>query len=428
MYLVMDTAYGINKIKKYNLLIIAYANDYPTEDRPIAGPFVKEFIEQVGKNYNCKIMLVERRFVGIGVTSQLRRFGRIVRRLLGSKSVKDILVSNSPEDDEESIIRVTYPVFILRNFPLHFLNGITSVRMARKALIKSRFKPDIMQTFKSFPPAYIAWKLKRKFHAPVVNMEYQGPFSSYEAEPHCMGRAIAAIKNIDRTVHTKYQIEVIKAYGIPSEKLGLLYFGINTDEFIFNEEEHLERKVEAEQKRFKLLIVGRIEEEKGFKYLINAINMLVTEYPNIQLSIVGPKGNCFEWVMNSIKILNLQRNVKYLGIVKQRRDVSALINKHHILIIASLIESQGMTMLEALSCGKPVVATRCGGPQEIINKDNGILVAPCDSNALAYGIREIMGHYAKYHPWKIREFAVKTFGYGVVCEKIHKLYEELIDR
>ncbi len=414
--------------KKKNLLIIAYAADYPTKDRPTAGLFIKEFVDHLGQSYNCKLMLVKRKFIGIGMRSQINYFLNTLKKLFNRALLeKTGRNPGSFKSSEESVLPVNYPVFTIHGKPLHIFNGLSSVWSARRVLAESGFKPDLIQTFKSFPPAYIGWKLKQKYQVPVVNMEYQGPFSSYAEEPYCMKRALSAIGNIDRTIYTKFQTGVIRSYGIPADRLGHGHFGINTDRFGFDEQTYLKRKSEITKKRAKLLVIGRVDEEKGFKYLINSTSILVKEYPEIQLSIVGPKGNCFEWAMNKIKLLHIEKNVRYLGVV-QRDDLPKVINEHDILVIASLIETLGLTMLEAFSCGKPVVATRCGGPEEFINENIGILVPVRDSSALAHGIRQAIRNYHNYDPKVIREYALKNYGYGVVTKRFQRLYDELLLR
>ena len=416
----------MTSLRKKNILIIAFASDYPKKERPVAGPFIKEFVDKIGSDYNCEVMLVKRIFIDfIGFRSNLKNFWKALKFFIFMKfSKKEIAQNSSYEHMNESILLVTYPVFKIYGIRLHIFDGICVAVVAQIVLKKSGFKPDIIQTFKSFPPAYIGWKLKQKYHIPVINIEYQGPFSGYSEEPFCMKYVLSAIRNIDRTVYTKFQTNIIKSYGIPDNKLGHGHFGVDTDKFKFDEEKYSKRKNEVLKNKIKLLIIGRVEEEKGLKYLIESISILVKEYPDIQLSIVGPKGNCFDWLIETIKLLDIEKNVRYLGII-QREELAEVINDHDIIIIASLIETLGMTMLEALSCGKPVVATKCGGPEEFITENNGILVPARDASELARGTIYVIRNYRKFNPNKISEYVLKNYSYSVVGRKFNNLYEEL---
>jgi glycosyltransferase involved in cell wall biosynthesis len=414
---------------KRNILIIAHMHDFPTKGRPVAGTFIKEFVDCISDSCNYRLMLVKKDFIRISVRAQTSQLISLAKRLLNGAifEKRKIEESDYAEQAAERILPVSYPVLMVFGRPLYLLSGLTLAMTANKVLKKSGFKPDIIQTFKSFPSAYIGWKLKRRFRVPVVNVEYQGPFARYSDEPYCMKRALTAIRNIDRTVYTKFQTKVIKSYGIPEGKLGHWYFGVDAKKFAFDEEKYLKRKTETAKNRFKLLIVGRVEEEKGLKYLIMAMPELVDKYPEIRLSIAGPKGNCFDWVTETIGLLGLKKNVQYLGEV-QREELPGVINDHDIVVVASLFETLGLTTFEAMSCGKPVVAARCGGPEEIINEETGVLVPVGNSQALAKGAEHVIQNYEKYDPMRIRQYVLKNYDYRVMKERLFRLYGELILR
>lgn len=416
----------VSPFKKKTILIIALAADYPTKEKSTAGPFIKEFFKHLSSIYDCRVMLVEREFIAI--RHLLKWFWNTIERWLNwIFPKKEIRGYRNNGQDKERVLHVKYPVVTVSGVPLHVFDGISAVWKARKALKGNEFKIDIIQTFKSFPPAYIGWKIKKNFGVPVVNMEYQGPFSSYADEPYRMKRVLAAIGNIDRTVYTKFQIDVIRSYGIPDGKLGHGHFGVDTERFVFDKGKYLKRKKESLENRVKLLIIGRVEEEKGLKDLIEAMSILAGDFPKVQLSIVGSKGDCFEWVMNRIKVLGIEENVRYLGFVEERY-LPGIISDHDILIIASLLETLGMTMLEALSCGKPVVATKCGGPEEVINEHTGVLVPVRDSSALAHGIKKVIERYDSYDPDLIRGYVLNNFSYTMIGKRFRNLYEELVQK
>ena len=240
-----------------------------------------------------------------------------------------------------------------------------------------------------------------------------------------MRRVLDTIRNIDITVHSRFQVDSIRPYGIPDERLGQGHFGIDTDRFLFNEKKYLERKEEISKGKIRLLVIGRVEEEKGIRYLAEAMVGLVKEYPDIMLSLAGSKGNCSDWLFDYCRSNRLEENIKYLGMVE--RDVlPEVVNDHDIVVVASLYEAFGMTMLEAMSCGKPIVATRCGGPDEVVNEDIGILVSPRDAPALVDGIRCVITDYSRYDPRRIRGYVLRDYDYKVVKRRFSALYEKLL--
>ena len=84
-------------------------------------------------------------------------------------------------------------------------------------------------------------------------------------------------------------------------------------------------------------------------------------------------------------------------------------------------------MIEALASGKPVVATRSGGPEEIIDESVGIVVEPGDSEMLADAIRRIDARYNEFQPEKLAEFGNRRYSLDTVARRIGDVYAEIAD-
>jgi len=87
-----------------------------------------------------------------------------------------------------------------------------------------------------------------------------------------------------------------------------------------------------------------------------------------------------------------------------------------------------VVLTEALACGTPVVATRCGGPEDIVNDQAGVLVPPDDPEALACGIEHVLDRRADYNPAQLRAYALDNFGLQTVGRRILNLYSEALER
>lgn len=398
------------------LLIIS--DMYPSKENPISGAFIEEQVEHLKKYNAIRVMVIGRRFVRIGIRSFLRYMSQ---RKEGRGD------TNRREDNkrEQDVIRIEYPVFIVIRRPLHIFNGMAAYLTAYNKLKKTGFRPDLIYAHKSFPAGYVGWKLKENLNIPVVTMEFQGPFSSYFNEPYRGKRVIETIKHVDRTIYTKFQLKEIQAYGVSGDKLGLAYFGVDTERFFFDKEVYKSRRTEIKNGKIKLLVVGRIEEAKGIQYLIQAIEVLKGEFHSICLSIVGILDRGGREILDSIKAKELENNISYMGVSPQK-ELQSVINNHDILISPSLNETFGLTIIEAMACGKPVVATKCGGPEETVNEKTGVVVEKADAEALAAGIRYVIEHYENYNPEEIREYAVKNFSQQVVIERLNNLFDQIL--
>jgi L-malate glycosyltransferase len=92
----------------------------------------------------------------------------------------------------------------------------------------------------------------------------------------------------------------------------------------------------------------------------------------------------------------------------------------------SLQETFGVVYIEAMACGKPVIATNAGGPEEIVSDETGILVPPEDVEALKEAINYMLDNHANYCSEKIAAYARERFSYETVGKLLDKVYESVL--
>src|SRR5262249_3961194 len=97
-----------------------------------------------------------------------------------------------------------------------------------------------------------------------------------------------------------------------------------------------------------------------------------------------------------------------------------------LLVLPSQSETFGVVLIEALASGKPVVATRCGGPEGIVMDSTlGALCAPNDAQALADMLLETIARLPTFEPARIRQLAARRFDYRRVTEHLANEYSEI---
>lgn len=130
-------------------------------------------------------------------------------------------------------------------------------------------------------------------------------------------------------------------------------------------------------------IVGRLDVIKGHKYIIQAWPSVMLAFPSAQLKVAGTGPLHHELEKLSLS-LGIRPMVQFLGSIEDMVQFYRTIN---LLVVPSLSESFGMTILEAMACGVPVIASDVGGVSEIvIHEWNGLLVAGESPDALAQAI------------------------------------------
>ena len=142
------------------------------------------------------------------------------------------------------------------------------------------------------------------------------------------------------------------------------------------------------EKLYDIIFVGRLEKQKGIDILFKAIQILKEKYHrSLRVAIVGDGS-----LMNDLKELALQYSInEYIDFLGVRKDVLELMRKSLVFVLPSRWEGFGLVLLEAISVGTPIVATKVGGIPEIIEDGkDGILVEPENPEELAKAILRLL--------------------------------------
>ncbi|MFX1383350.1 MAG: glycosyltransferase family 4 protein [Promethearchaeota archaeon] len=178
------------------------------------------------------------------------------------------------------------------------------------------------------------------------------------------------------------------------------------------------------KEKLHLLYVGRFEEEKGIRVLLEAIKILSKYSDSFELSMVGD-GSLKEWVKNFLS-LNQINNVQLLGTFNHD-DMPVIYNSADIFILPSHTEGSPASLIEAMSCGTASIATSVGECAKIIkNGENGLLISPGNSKILSEALKALME--SKNLQAKFRENGkISIKKYTMNYEKIHKyIYTKIL--
>jgi glycosyltransferase involved in cell wall biosynthesis len=176
----------------------------------------------------------------------------------------------------------------------------------------------------------------------------------------------------------RYLIDVV---GIAPERTRVIPCGIDPEPF------RAVRRRTSGASRVVLLSVGRLVEAKGHAILLHALRRLVDCGLEVELHIVGD-GPLRGDLERLVARLELGGRVRFFGAVLP--PVGAL-GEADVFVFPSLVEPQGLAVLEAMAAGVPVVASRAGGiPEMIEHARDGILVEPGDASALAAALADVL--------------------------------------
>ncbi|MEM4308789.1 MAG: glycosyltransferase family 4 protein [Thermoplasmata archaeon] len=162
---------------------------------------------------------------------------------------------------------------------------------------------------------------------------------------------------------------------------------------------------------------------KGHKYLISAIKEILKERKDI-ICIIGGQGPERDNLLRKISELKLEGHVRLIGFIPDEY-MSLWLNACDVFVLPSLYESFGIVLVEALACGKPLVATRTAGSVEVITSDDyGLLCKPADPTDLANKI--LIALEKKWDSNKILKYVTENFTWEKVAEELGRIYEECL--
>jgi glycosyltransferase involved in cell wall biosynthesis len=135
------------------------------------------------------------------------------------------------------------------------------------------------------------------------------------------------------------------------------------------------------------LVVATFKEQKGHRFLLDALQELVGQFPNLRILFAGD-GELRTALQTQTLELGLKNNVHFLG---NRNDIPQLLAASDFFILPSLWEGLPMALIEAMASGLPIIATRVSGTNQVmVHGETGLLVAPGNSEELAHAIRELL--------------------------------------
>jgi len=176
--------------------------------------------------------------------------------------------------------------------------------------------------------------------------------------------------------------------GIAERRVRVIYNGVSPAQMV-TEEEARRCKVELGIVGCQpvLGVVGSLYPVKGHRFLISAMPEIIRRWPGVVLLVIG-RGELEVTLKAQAEELGIGANIRFLGM---RQDVPMLLSVLDVFVLPSLSEGLSLALLEAMSAGKPVVATAVGGNPELVDQGlTGFLVPSEDAGSLASKLVELV--------------------------------------
>ncbi len=384
---------------------------YPSASNPIYGTFNQEQVHILAK---------ERPEWSVGVSTWGQGDDRFLLRAADWKSVPKVFKKYKEATNQilPNLSEYFSPAFTwTRKFKKGNIGGIIEAnRNNLTRFIDTHGKPDVLSAQASYPAGIIAQKLSEEFQIPYTITARMSPFPFKEfLEGSDQLKTISsALQKAHVLIATSHSLKSrMKHFGL--DPVEVVNNPIATDVFV--------PKSKAESDKLTLLAVGRIEEQKGIDILLKAVSQLNDR--NFSLRI-GGAGSLLKTYQELAFRLGVQEKVVWLGALN-RSEVVAEMQACSFYVLSSRHETFGNVVVEAMACGKPVVATRCGGPEEIVSDQTGYL---CEiaAGALSCDIAKMITTYQSFDPGRIRSYVEDRFSPPKWANRLEEVFKLAISR
>ena len=279
-------------------------------------------------------------------------------------------------------------------------------------------KIDILYTHSWSPVigGYLAAKITNKILITIAHSNYQSPWQRYLIG---LGRYVICPSQATARFLSTHS-------SIPFSKIKIIPRGIDINRFKFIDPQ------DKLQQTINIGIIGRLSPPKGHFIFFEAMKQVSLTVPNIKILVVGGAFSAGQFsYLNQLKALSseleLQDKTEFLG---RRYDIPEIISQPDILVLATIdSESFGLVIIEAQAAGVPVVATRVGGPEEIIDDyRTGLLVAPKNSKEIVQAVLKIINdqNFSSFLAQNVYQKLKTKFILKIMADATLRVFEEAL--
>lgn len=281
--------------------------------------------------------------------------------------------------------------------------------------VKQFGKPDIIHVHSMLYAGYVAQTIKIKYGIPYVVTEHSTAF----ARSLIPLDEISSLKQI--VSNAKVCIAVSEEFSSLLNKLfetqKWTYIpNIVSDEFI-SFEQILDTK-----EYFTFINVCFLEKKKRVDLLISSFAKAFKGNKKVRLKI-GGDGILMSELKILAKELGVESQIVFLGKLS-RQQVKEEMALSNAFVLSSEYETFGVVLVEALALGKPVIATKCGGPESIVIPEVGYLISKNSEKEMIDSLLKLYHNWNKFNSLQIRQYCSENFSEKAVIEKLTKIYTE----
>jgi teichuronic acid biosynthesis glycosyltransferase TuaC len=340
--------------RKLRLAIIVEA--FPVDADSVAGLAVFDIVREFQQIADVTVYYCRAAYFGAGDTAPKR------------SSVQGIPVYN-----------VYFPAIRLFSRPF---NGRNCAERLTPLLQDHR--PDAILAFYLYPQGYAGVLAARRLNIPAI-LVAMGSDVRQIPDPITRFLTRRAVRRADciLAVSEDLRLRTI-AMGVPPDRVHTVINGRNSSVFHLRDRSVAREELQIPAGVELVVFVGRLVPVKRLGDLVSAARILAVTHSNLRIVCIGD-GPCLAKLTQSVRRKGLTEVVRFIG-AKSPPDIARWLAACHVFCLPSQSEGSPNVILEALACGRPVVATEVGGIPQLVNSECGMLVKPKTPSALAQAL------------------------------------------
>jgi GalNAc-alpha-(1->4)-GalNAc-alpha-(1->3)-diNAcBac-PP-undecaprenol alpha-1,4-N-acetyl-D-galactosaminyltransferase len=360
---------------------------YPTRAQPLSGPFVRDHVRAAARYGHRMVVLVDEG---------------------PSDRVGGLVALSEGRDRDLRIVRMTYRPKAVR------LAGVLGALTVARRLSKEGTPVDLLHAHihRMAWPAVLAGTVLRR---PVVITENSSEWPRRLMTPAGLRRARLAFRRAALVCPVNERLQqAIESYGVHA-RFRIVPNTVETRVFRPPETSH-------DSDCIRLVNVALHVEVKGLDLLIRAFASVASTRPDLTLELIG-EGPLTPSLKGLAEELGVGERVRFPGAAAPE-EVADRLRASDVFVFSSLSENMPLAVLEALSCGLPVVATDVGGVPEAVGQD-GALAPPGDADGLAHALEEVVSGFGRFDRTSIARRAAARWSFEAVGGVWDEIYRSL---
>jgi len=281
------------------------------------------------------------------------------------------------------------------------------------AYMKGFGKPDLCHAHNSLWAGVAAREIKKRFGVPYVLTEHSSAYARNLVSRHDQELTRQVFAEASAVVAVSNWLRVgLQRYG--AKEIRVVPNTVDTDFFTLP-------PIPRKKRPFRFLTVALLTPVKGVDLLIHAFQKSFWDRPEVELEVAGD-GPERPRLQELARGLGASGKIVFSGL-RTREQVRESMWRSNVFVTASHTETFGLVLAEALATGLPVISTKCGGPEEIVTPDVGMLVQAGAVDALAEALTKTTRDHNGYDPDHLRQSVLRRYAPAVVSSALLEVYQ-----